>query len=828
VGLITLTLRNTKLNQGWSVVGAATPQAALSDGSDSSYVTPGPGLLDCDFQDITTQLPQLAQIRLAHLMVRAGGNNTAGLNVGWLIRGVNGTTPSQNLETGWLPGSVVDRWFPWTPYAPDKTKWNIFGVNATEVVLQASAGVRVYEARLQVLYNEAPVTTITAPAGTVIDDATPTVVWTYSDPDGDAQERWQVKIFPATSTTVSNFNPTTAAAWWDSANMWAKAPTSTSVTVPKAMPGGSWVVYARTCDAGSNGRWGLWDSSAFTITGQPPGVPDCTVAVQPDSQRTAITVKAHNNLLSRTDGLSLVPNGDVWSWTVEQGGSITQSTVGGGDTTEAMAVTANGTTPFRAVSALGRSGPRVVVGESYSGLAMFIKGATARTCRVGLRFFDSSGSLIGSTTYGADVTSSTSGTLAAAYVVAPTGAQTVALVTEVVGMSNAETHKIHQAGINVGVFPHLVRGGLDSGNILGSDAATFEHGLGAWTGLGCTLATPTDGDAVHGAKLLTMTATQTGQIAIATGATLYKVTAGETYTFLGSFKPPAAGRAVQLRMYLYDGNGWTGTALGGVVTTLTAGAMTQLTFAATIPDGITGVELRAYASSVTSGDVFKADGFSFHHGTGTVFKEGRGVDSWAQVEFSDDGGDTWTLVRVLTSDPFDPLTRTSTVYDYEAPPNAPRLYRGRVLAYDSWLDANLVSDPGSPVSATLPNDRWLLKDPAACQPGLEISQRGDLTMDSQAQEQIVYAQGRTTAIVLSDVASGESIPLSLTVQGDDFETFEAMRKQSRTLLLQSDMTGQWYVRLTGGRKGTLLNTSTRKDNPVRIVDVTALEVERPA
>jgi hypothetical protein len=827
MGTINLTLRNTKLNQGWSTVGAANPQTALSDSSDSSYVTPGPGFLDCDFQDITTQLPALAQIRLAHIAVRASGSFAAGLDVGWLVRIIDGTTPTQNLETGWLPASTVTRYFPWSAYAPDKTKWSLAGVNATEVVLKASPGVRVYEALLQVMYNEAPVTTITAPSGTIIDDATPTVSWTYSDPEGDAQERWQVRIFPATSTTVSGFDPSKASAWWDSANMWAKAPSSTSVTVPKAMPGGNWVVYVRTCDAGSNGRFGLWDSSAFTITGQPPGVPDCTVAVDPTHQRTGITVKAHNNLLSRTDGLSLNANGDVWLWSVEQGGSIVQSTVGGGDTTEAMAVTGNATTPFRAVSGTGHSGPRVVPGESYTGIAMFIKGATARTCRVGLRFYDSAGSLIGSTTLGADVTSSTAGTEAAVYANAPTGAVTAALVTEIVGMANAETHKVHQTGINLGTFPHLVRGGIDSGNLLDPNSSDFEHGVGAWTGAGCTLATPTDADSIHGAKLLTMTATQTGQIDIATGSTLYKVAAGETYTFLGSFKPPASGRSVQLRMYLYDDNGWTGTAVGGVLTTLATGSMTQLAYSATIPDGITGVQLRAYAQNITSGDVLKADGFSFHHGTGTVYKEGRGVDSWPQVEYSDDDGDTWTLVRTLDSVPFDPLTRTATVYDYEAPPNTPRQYRPRVLAYDSWLDANLVSDPGTPVTATLPNDHWLLKDPLACEPGLVISHRGDLEQDSQAQEQIIYAQGRATAIVLSDVPGGESFPLSLTLQDADYDTFEAMRLRNRTLLLQSDMTGQWYVRLTGGRKGTLLNTASRKTSPARIVDVTALEVERP-
>jgi hypothetical protein len=828
VGVINLTLRNTKLNQSWAVVGAANPQTAMSDSSDSSYVTPGAGAgyLQCDFQDITTQLPTLAQIRLAHLAVRAGGNGAL-LEIGWQVRLIDGTTRSQSIDLGRRPQAIDTVWYPWAAYAPDKTKWNIYGVNATEVVLLGESGTKVYEALLQVLYNEAPVTTITSPAGTIVDDATPTVAWTYHDPDGDLQERWQVKIFPATATTVSGFDPTTAKAWWDSANTWAKAPSSTSVMVPKAMPGGNWVVYVRTCDAGSNGRFGLWDSSAFTITGQPPGPPDCTVAVDPGNQRTAITVQAHDNLLNRTDGLSLNANGDVWTWTVEQGGTIAQSTVGGGDTTEAMVVTSNATTPFRAVSETGHSGQRVVVGQWYTGIAMFIKGATARTCRTGLRFYNSSGTLIGSTTYSADVTSTTSGVEAAAYAQAPTGAVTVAEVVEIVGMSNTETHKVHQTGINVGVFPHLVRGGLDSGNVLEPDSATFEHGVGTWSGIGCTLANPTDGDAVHGAKLLTMTATQTGQIAISTGNTTYKVTAGETYTFLASFKPAASGRQMQLRMYLYTANGWNGAAIGGSVATLATGSMTQLAFTAVIPDDVIAVQLRAYGQSITSGDVIKADAFSLHHGTGAVFKEGRGVDSWPQVEYSDDGGDTWALVRTLANVPFDPLTRTAVVYDYEAPPNTARLYRPRVSAYDSWLDANLVSDPGDPVSATLPNDKWLLKDPAACAPGLVISQRGDLEMDSQAQEQIIYAQGRKNAIVLSDVPGGESIPLSLTLEGDDYDTFEGMRLQNRTLLLQSDMTGQWYVRLTGGRKGTLLNTATRKDSPARIVDVTALEVERP-
>lgn len=828
MGVVTLQARGVKVNQGWAVTGAASIQAALSDGSDSSYVTPGTGFLISDFNDITTQLPDLAQIRSARAGIRLSANSGSNgtVSVGWDVRLINGTTPFQQLIHNLKPGSSPGQWwFPWSPYAPDKTRWNLYGVNAAEMSLLASSGIKVYETFFQVQYNEAPVVTVTGPTGTVKDDATPTVTWLYSDVDGDAQERWQVRIFTLTQTQQPGFSPDSTATWWDSGSMWSRAPSSTSVQVPNPMPPGGWVAYVRASDAGSNGRWGLWASSSFTLTGKPPAVPSVTVAVDPANQRAGITVHALDNLLTRADAASMdAQGGAVWSWSVEQGGTLAVSTVGGGDTSLAALATGNGTTPYRMVT-LNRY--RVTEGKTYTGLATFIGIISVRSCRVGLRFYDNTATQIGSDAFGANVTSSVSGVQASESVPAPAGAVTAALVVEIAGMVSTETHKVHLFSLAEGSSTVPFRGGLDSPNLLDQNSADFEGGIGVWTGIGATLASVTDGASVHGSKVATATATATGQIALTSSTTLFPVIPGEQYTILGSFKPSAAGSQIQLRMYLYDGNGWTGANLGSAATTLATGQMTPLAFTATIPDGITGVQLRVYQLNVTSGDVLKADAFSFHHGDGTAWKDGFGVASWPQVEYSDDGGTTWATVRIAGRPEYDELTRLSTVYDYEAPPNSPRLYRARTSVSDQWLPAELLSDPSSSVSATLPNTVWVLKDPIACVPGLVVSHRGDLALSADIQQEVANVQGRRTPVVLSDVPGGETIPLALTVRGADWETFEAMRKQNRALLLQSDMTDQWYLRIIGARKATLVNNVSRKTAPVRIVEITCVEVERP-
>lgn len=833
MGVIALTARGVKTNQGWAVSGAASIPAALADGSDTSYITPGSGFLVSDFNDITTQLPNLAQIRSARMGIRvaATSGSNGSISVGWDVRLINGTTPFQQLIKNLKPGSSPSQWwFPWSPYAPDKTRWNLSGINAAEISMLASAGIKVYETYFQVQYNEAPVTTVTGPSGTVKDDATPIVTWLFSDPDGDLQERWQVRIYTVAQTLVAGFSPDSTTPWWDSASMWSRAPSSTSVQVPNPMPPGSYVVYVRTSDAGSNGRWGLWASSSFTLTGQPPAPPTCTVAVDPANQRTAITVHALDNLLSREESASMDDlAAENWSYVVTNG-SIARTTVGGTDTTLAISAVGNGTSPWRATSA---NRYYIQAGATYTALATFIKNTTARTCRVGIAFFDNTGTQIGSTSLSANVTNTTTGAQASVTVTAPVGSVTAAQVLEIDGMANAETARIHLVSLAEGASLTPYRGGLDSPNLLDSDTASAEQSIGTWTPLSnCTIAQVTDiGNTAAGTGILRLTAAAAGEVAVATGGASnpHAVTAGEPYTVLASLRAHAASRTGRLVISWYDDNGYTGKQVFSGVTNLTNNAWVALpALTVIVPAGITNATVEVHGVGLAAGEFLDVDAVSFAHGTGSAWKPGMGVERQPMVEYSDDDEVTWQWVRQVTFTPYDPVTRLATVYDYEAPPNTERKYRARTSVNDPWTPAELLSEPSDSVAATLPNDLWLLKDPLANAPGLVVSQRGDLDMTASTSQEVAEVQGRSTAVVLSDVPGGESLSLSLTVQGnDDWVAFEKMRKIGHALLLQSDMTDQWYVIFTGDRKATLLYTSSRKENPARVVEVTAVEVERP-
>jgi hypothetical protein len=147
-------------------------------------------------------------------------------------------------------------------------------------IIGTSTRAYVYETYIDVLYNEAPVATVTAPTegGSITTTTRPTITWTYSDPEGDAQERYRVKIFSAAQYGAGGFSPETSAPTWDSGEVFSSA---TSLALPVDLDNSTtYRAYVKVADVGSSGRYSNWDNNTFTISVTAPPAPSLTVTAQ--------------------------------------------------------------------------------------------------------------------------------------------------------------------------------------------------------------------------------------------------------------------------------------------------------------------------------------------------------------------------------------------------------------------------------------------------------------------------------------------------------------------------------------------------------------------
>lgn len=178
----TLRPNGTAQNLNVSRVGAASDHAALSDNSDSSYLTSwSDGGVAVELGDFT--LPAGAVIKSFCPRIRCAlASGSAGSIQVWL-----GDSPyptgsqfySYSQSVGWTsPTTVSGATVPttgWTDPGVDELMLSLFGFgNPT------SEQIRIYEAYLDITYVEKPEVTILEPTGTISDTNSPVVSWSMS------------------------------------------------------------------------------------------------------------------------------------------------------------------------------------------------------------------------------------------------------------------------------------------------------------------------------------------------------------------------------------------------------------------------------------------------------------------------------------------------------------------------------------------------------------------------------------------------------------------------------------------------------------------------
>lgn len=229
----------------------------------------------------TTALPTGAQVR--SVVLRARGNSATGSILRWAL-GVAGSAFGWDTYT--FPNSTIVT-LTGTARAtrPDGNVWTQADIDALQAHYMSPPGasggtksVGVQELYADVLYNERPVATATAPTGTIANTTRPQVAWTYSDPEGDAQERSRVKVFSAAQYGAGGFDPETSTPVYDSGEVYGAG--TTHDLDADLDNNTTFRAYVKTADVGSGGRYSAWSFIQFSIAVTPPPAPSLTITNQ--------------------------------------------------------------------------------------------------------------------------------------------------------------------------------------------------------------------------------------------------------------------------------------------------------------------------------------------------------------------------------------------------------------------------------------------------------------------------------------------------------------------------------------------------------------------
>jgi hypothetical protein len=337
-----------------------------------------------------------------------------------------------------------------------------------------------YKTWLEVVYNERPVVVVTAPSGTTI-TSRPTITWTYTDPEGDAQTHYQVKVFDAATYGAVGFNPETATPTWDSGKTVGSATSAVSGTL---VNGTVYKAYVKAWQADVAGaeHASLWDDgSTFTITVSPPAVPTIVTTLDQTLAAVQLVLRGRDNELTYNQS-SLET--DTTGWTAGASTTMTRTTAAGTFLHGIAGLSLQRITSIGLASAqtlAGVLGAAVVAGEQYTAVASFKAAATLRSCRVDIIWYNAAGGVISTSTGAASNDAVGSWTQLTCTATAPALAAFAAvLVNAGVGGTAAvsEIHYVDQISIAPGASAVWTRGGLV--NTSQRFIVERQAGAGAW------------------------------------------------------------------------------------------------------------------------------------------------------------------------------------------------------------------------------------------------------------------------------------------------------------------------------------------------------------
>lgn len=295
-------------SSGFSATGAASRHAALNDDSDSSYVTSAvTEYFTLGFAEPTIPAGGLVKaVALRHRCKKGGiGAGTPPVITFYVL--------PDNADSTFMASTIS--WTTITTVTVGELQFDTTPTNlvVTGVHTYASAPALIYELFVDTTYVAKPVTTPSAPTGSIISTNEPLVEWTNTlDADGGPQTHFQVRVFTAAQYGAGGFDAETSTATDDSGII--QLPGITSWGGVDTLADGTYRAYVRVAQT-VNGvqHWSDYAYTGFVIGVDLPAVPDApTLTVQ--TGRIKVHVEGNSGGAATTTHLEVQRSEDGATW----------------------------------------------------------------------------------------------------------------------------------------------------------------------------------------------------------------------------------------------------------------------------------------------------------------------------------------------------------------------------------------------------------------------------------------------------------------------------------------------------------------------------------
>ena len=463
-----------------STSGGASAFSVVDDAgaNDATYITSaqfGAGV-DLGLGNLSalggTQRVKRVKLRLRYFHNSADVGHQDAVH-GHLRDNINGKL-TKNAVFSTYSNTAVESSSGWFTADPNSAAWTESFITRMQVELAWPArGTGVDQCRVSEVYvdcevdTQPTVTAVTVTGNTASTKPDFSFTYTTAD-DSGAQVRLQVKAFSLAQYSVAGFSPATSPNTWDSGVL-SGSQTSGTVGADLA-PNATYKVAVRAARdwPGPAGPlwWSDWSlSSAFTVTLTPPPTPTLSATVDATLPRYAVLLRVTSPINLLTAQQASGEDTTTGGWAAGANTTLTNGSTAPADGVRSFVMTsaAAGT-----VSAEMSARQRVKPGTAISAGATFRAGTTGRTVRVSVRFYTPAGTLI-STLLGTSTTptdASGSDVVAKAEnITVPYNAYDAAVLVEALSTgAGAEVHRYDKIGLNPGATFAWSPGGYETGH----------------------------------------------------------------------------------------------------------------------------------------------------------------------------------------------------------------------------------------------------------------------------------------------------------------------------------------------------------------------------
>lgn len=255
-----------------------------------------------------------------------------------------------------------------------------------------------------------------------------------------------------------------------------------------------------------------------------------------------------------------------------------------------------------------------------------------------------------------------------------------------------------------------------------------------------------------------------------------------------------------------------------------------------LPEGCTRVGMSISVRERAVSDTVSFDRVSIALGDSLVWRNGTGraehpVWSHPQIQYADDDGagyGEWAMLPGLKLNPpeYDMFTGLVHFTDHTVVPLRRRKFRCRTLSY-GLLGDKFVSEWGPETDeVSFTAQSWWIKDIKDPTQNLLLRVKSEITeITTKNTGTEVYTMGSDKAKVVGDGFKGDKFPITVIVTSEEHARLKRLIKSGRTVFIQSDVDEAWWCRLTGDMIAGIQLTSKRKEQPLRFVGLTYVEVD---